>query len=200
MTQAPPTKRPYRQVARAAATEATAERIVDAVVALFWEGPGATISLDAVAVRAGVSVQTVIRRFGGRDGLMEAAVTREIASVERERDPAEVTTPKAAIHQLVDHYERRGDAVIRLLAEEVRQPSLRAYADPGRRAHREWCAAVFPRALAGLDPDDRRRRLAELVAICDVYTWKLLRRDAGLDRAATERALLEMLEPLIGGS
>ena len=43
-------------------------------------------------------------------------------------------------------------------------------------------------------------RLAQLVAICDVYTWKLLRRDAGLDRPTTERAILEMLRPLLGGT
>jgi len=34
------------------------------------------------------------------------------------------------------------------------------------------------------------------VAVCDVYTWKLLRRDAGLSRRQTERALVELLEPL----
>jgi hypothetical protein len=38
--------------------------------------------------------------------------------------------------------------------------------------------------------------LAELVAICDVYVWKLLRRDAGLSRDQTELALIELLAPL----
>ena len=45
-----------------------------------------------------------------------------------------------------------------------------------------------------------RRRLAQLVAVCDVYTWKLLRRDAGLSRRQTELALVELLEPLTGGT
>src|SRR5262249_52553150 len=42
----------------------------------------------------------------------------------------------------------------------------------------------------------RQRRLAQLVAVCDVYTWKLLRRDAGLSRQQTELALAELLNPL----
>lgn len=167
-------------------------------MALFWEGPSGRLSLGAVAERAGVSVQTVIRRFGGRDGLMEAAVARETAAVQAERDPSTIAAPADAIRQLVDHYERRGDAVLRLLAEEARRPELNPYAEPGRHAHRTWCATVFATGLAGLRTEDRERRLAQLVAICDVYTWKLLRRDAGLDRATTERALLEMLGPLIG--
>jgi hypothetical protein len=33
--------------------------------------------------------------------------------------------------------------------------------------------------------------------VCDVYTWKLLRRDAGLDRKSTELAMVELLTPLL---
>ena len=39
----------------------------------------------------------------------------------------------------------------------------------------------------------------EWVAVCDVYTWKLLRRDAGLSRRQTELALFELLEPMLEG-
>ena len=38
---------------------------------------------------------------------------------------------------------------------------------------------------------------AELVAICDLYTWKLLRRDLGLSRRQTEDAIREMLEGIL---
>ena len=55
---------------------------------------------------------------------------------------------------------------------------------------------VFAGPLVGLEPRDRKRRLAEVVAICDVYMWKLLRRDAGLSRDQTELALIELLTPL----
>ena len=188
--------RPYRMVARAESAAATGERILDAAVQVFWELPGEQVSLDEVARRAGVSVQTVIRRFGGRDGVFAAAAQRETETVRRQRDKAPVGDPHGAVHVLVDHYEAMGDRVLRLLAEEERVPGLRQVADQGRALHREWCAQVFAPALEGLGGVERRRRLAQVVAVSDVYVWKLLRRDAGLSRRQTEIALVELLESL----
>lgn len=190
-------RRPYRMVARAAGVAATRERILDAAVAAFWAQPSDLPALDEVARQAGVTVPTVLRHFGSKDGLHAAAVSRETGRVAVERDPALVGDPKAAVVQLVDHYERIGDAVLRLLAEEARRPHLRELTETGRQFHREWCAQVFGAALAGRRGRDRTRLLAQLVAVCDVYTWKLLRRDAGLSRPQTEVALLELLEPLV---
>jgi AcrR family transcriptional regulator len=184
-------------VARAEGAAATGERILDAAVATFWERPTDQVSLDDVARRAGVSVQTVIRRFGGRDGLVAAAIERESRRVQAERDPAAVADAPGAVGQLVTHYEAMGDRVLAMLAEEVRNPALRDVAESGRRVHRAWCESVFASALAGLSGSVRERRLAQLVAVCDVYTWKLLRRDAGLGRRETELALQELLEPLL---
>jgi hypothetical protein len=99
------------------------------------------------------------------------------------------------VANLVEHYELMGDRVLRMLAEEGRLPALKVLADGGRQLHREWCAGVFAPFLAGENAMVRRRRLAQLVAICDVYTWKLLRRDSRLSRQQTERALMEMLAP-----
>jgi hypothetical protein len=56
---------------------------------------------------------------------------------------------------------------------------------------------MFAPALKGRAAGERRRRLAQLVAVCDVYTWKLLRRDSGLSRRQTELALVELLEPIL---
>src|SRR2546423_13690457 len=61
--------RPYRQEQRAATVAANRERILQAALDLFAELPMEQITLAAVAERAGVGVQTVIRRFGGKDGL-----------------------------------------------------------------------------------------------------------------------------------
>jgi AcrR family transcriptional regulator len=182
-------------VARAQAAERTAERILDAAVEVFFDAPSTSVSLDEVARRAGVTVQTVIRRFGGRDGLLAAAAERESKKVREERDvpPGDVD---GALRVLVGHYERTGDRVLRMLGEEARSATLRGIADQGRRMHRDWCEAVFAPALAGLSSAERARRLAQLVAVCDVYTWMLLRRQAGLSRNQTELALRELVKPL----
>ncbi|HKA09051.1 MAG TPA: helix-turn-helix domain-containing protein [Candidatus Dormibacteraeota bacterium] len=184
-------------LARAEAAAATADRILDVAIELFWERPTDQISLDEVARRAGVSVQTVIRRFGGRDGLFAAASEREAERVRRQRDEAPVGDVAAAVKVLVEHYETMGDRVLRLLAEEDRVPGLRAIADQGRVLHRVWCERVFAPALLRLDGPGRERRLAQVVAICDVYTWKLLRRQSALSRGQTELAVVELLEPLL---
>jgi hypothetical protein len=130
---------------------------------------------------------------------LASAAEREAERVGRQRGEAPVGDPARAVGVLVDHYEAMGDRVLRLLAEEERVPRLREIADRGRLVHREWCARVFAPVLAGRAGVERRRRLAQLVAICDVYTWKLLRRDAGLSRRQTELALVELLGPLLEG-
>jgi AcrR family transcriptional regulator len=182
--------------ARAESAAATGERILDAVAALFWEQPADRISLDEVGRCAGVSVQTVIRRFGTKELLFAAAAEREVARVRAQRDTAPVGDLRAVVAVLAEHYEQFGDRVLKLLAEEGRMPALREIADRGRELHREWCARVFAPALIGLRGVARARRLAQLVAVCDVQTWKLLRHDCGLSRRQVELALVEMLEPL----
>jgi AcrR family transcriptional regulator len=193
------TSRPYTMVARAEAAAATAERILDAAVEVFWDLPTDQISLDEVGRRAGVTVQTVIRRFGGREGLLAAAVERESDRIRSQRLQAPVGDVTSAVHVLTDHYEALGDRVLKMLADEDRIPGLRKIADRGRAVHREWCERVFAPALSGVPSADRARRLAQLVAVCDVYTWKLLRLQARLTRRQTELALVELLNPLIEG-
>jgi AcrR family transcriptional regulator len=191
-----PSRRPYRMQARAASAAATAERILDAAVEVYWEHDGDELSLDEVARRAEVTVQTVIRRFGSKQGLFTAAVDRETEKVRRERSEAPVGDVPGAVHMLVSSYETTGERMLVVLAEEHRIPSTAVILDRGRALHREWCARVFAPALTGLTDTDRKRRLAQLVAVCDVYTWKLLRRDAGLSRRQTELAMVELLTPI----
>jgi AcrR family transcriptional regulator len=184
-------------VRRAQSTERTRTAILDAATTIFWDEPSREQTLEGIARAAGVTVQTVIRHFGGRDGVFEAAVEREMGRVKDERDPAAVSTPDEAVRQLVAHYERTGDHVVRLLAEEHRSPTVSSLAAYGREWHRSWCGQAFATTLSALRGGSRRRRLAQLVAVCDVYTWKLLRRDAGLDRKSTELAMAELLNPLL---
>jgi AcrR family transcriptional regulator len=146
-----------------------------------------------------VTVRTVIRRFGGKQGLLAAAAAREMQRERRDRVLAPVGDAPAAVAVLVENYEATGDRVLRMLAEEPRVPGLTPFADLGRALHRDWCARVFAPALAGLTGVERQRRLAQLAAICDVYTWKLLRVDSGLSRRQTELALVELLAPLMEG-
>jgi AcrR family transcriptional regulator len=191
-----PGRRPYRMTARATAAAATGERILAAAAEVFYST--GDLPLDDVAARAGVTVQTVIRRFGGRDGLFAAALERESGRVRDQRDTAPVGDVAAAVRVLLDHYDEYGDKVLTLLALENRSAAAAQVLGEGRLLHRSWCERVFAPALAGLGGGSRARRLAQLVAVTDVYTWKLLRRDAGLSRDDVALALRELLDPLMG--
>ncbi|MGN6404960.1 TetR/AcrR family transcriptional regulator [Sinomonas sp.] len=189
--------RSYVMTKRAESAAATADRILDAAAGEFADGaPVASITLDAVANRAGVSVQTVLRRFGDKEGLFAATAAREAARVAAERDPAVPGDLAGAIANLAEHYERDGRLALRLLAEEASSPFMATVTSAGRAYHRAWCERVFAPSFDGLVGAERRRRLAQIVAVCDVYVWKLLRLDAGLSPQAYREALIELLEPL----
>jgi AcrR family transcriptional regulator len=186
--------------ARAEAAAAVSERILDAAEELFWENPAREPTLAELAERSGVSVHSVIRRYGGLDGVIDAAAERATARVEAERSEAAPGDIPGSVAVLVDHYEKTGDEVVAMLAAEGRREAVRRAADQGRAMHAAWCARIFATALAQRRRVDRRRLNAQLVAITDVYVWHILRRVRGLGREQTERALVEMLESLIEGS
>ena len=187
--------RSYDMSKRASSAAETGRRILQATLDLFMEGPLAGVTLAAVAERAGVTVQTVIRRFGDRTALINATAEYSAANVASQRDAAPAGDVRAAVGNLLEHYETTAALALKLLAEEDASPVLARITEGGRQYHRQWCARVFAPFLEELHGTDRDRRLAQFVAICDVYTWKLLRLDAGLSRDQVCVSLLEMLEP-----
>jgi AcrR family transcriptional regulator len=190
--------RAYHSRSRTASAEETGRRILQATLDLFLAGPLADVTLNAVAARAGVAVQTVIRRFDDRMGLIHSTAEFAAAEVARQRGAAPAGDVPAAVDNLVEHYETTGALALKMLAEEETSPVLAEITEGGRRLHRQWCERVFaPFLTDDYLPDgvERKRRLAQFVAVCDVYTWKLLRLDAGLGKDQVALSLLEMLEP-----
>jgi AcrR family transcriptional regulator len=190
-------KRPYVMTARAEAAEATAERIFDAALVRFMSAPYDEVRLADIATDAGVTVQTVFRRFGSKEGLLRAMAEVEQAKVAAERSGVLSGDVPAAVENLLDHYERIGDTVLHVLRQEHRVPVFAEITTFGRTVHLEWCQEVFASHLQQVSGVDRERLLAQLVAICDVYTWFLLRRQRGLSRRQTALALTEILEGLL---
>ena len=192
------TIRPYVQRARAEASEATHQRIMDALIGLVSERWSMSVQLSEVAERAGVSVQTILRRFGSRDGLFDQALAAEGAKVEAERR-APAGEPEEALRILVDHYEKRGDGVMALLAQEATDERIRAIVTNGRAVHRDWVASVFTPWLEGIDEAERRDRMRLLIVATDVYVWKLLRRDMGLPRGEAQAHMLRLVRSTLDG-
>jgi AcrR family transcriptional regulator len=187
-----PPRRAYRLGVRAQAAEAAANRVVAAFRTRLRDSWFDEIRLEDVARDAGVSVQTVIRRFGGKEGLLDAAHQQMGHEILARR-----STPRGdvgeAIRLLIDDYEAIGDLLLRALAQEDRYPALRRATDVGRAGHRNWLSEVFAAQLDGLPPEAARQRLDALVVATDVYVWKLLRRD--MRRPVSE--LQAMMEHLV---
>jgi AcrR family transcriptional regulator len=193
-------KRPYRMAARADAAQATAARLLDAAVTRFTDTAYEDVSLEEIAQAAGVTKRTLLRRYGSKDALFVAAMDRAAHEMMRARDAAPVGDVAGAVTNLVDHYERWGENRLRLLAQEDRIPVVAENVQGGRRYHWSWVEQKFAPLIGGLAGAARTRRIAALVAITDVYTWKLLRRDLGLSRTDTEQLLVELLSKLEGAS
>jgi AcrR family transcriptional regulator len=181
------TEKRYSMELRAAAADATRERILTAAGELFLERWYDDVTLTAVAERAGVSGQTVINHFGGKEGLFTATHVRMGEELVGRRYAAEPGDVAAAVDALLDDYEITGDAVIRTLALEEKVPALQELLTRGREGHRAWVETMFPAP----------ELVHELIVATDVYTWKLLRRDQGLSRDETAAAIRRMVEALL---
>jgi AcrR family transcriptional regulator len=175
--------------ARAEAAERTRRRILAAAGELAGERFLDEISLDEVAARAGVAVRTVIRRFGNRANLVATAFEEANAQVSSRRDETRPDDLDDAVEALFDDYERWGDPLLMLLAQEQRHSELKTLLEDGRGLHRDWVERIF-------SPRDELHA-AQLVAATDVYVWKLLRRDMKLSRPRAALALRGMIERLV---
>ncbi|MBU4061844.1 TetR/AcrR family transcriptional regulator [Hyphomonas sp.] len=190
----PPPKRPYNQTARAEAAEATAARIVDVFYGFLTSDWYDSISLDSVAKAAGVTVPTILRRFGSKEGLLEAAKEKMEREVEARRavKPGDVV---AAVDSIVNDYEAAADIMLRIMAQEDRLAVLKELTDYGRMQHRDWVEASFAPQLAGLKPAEREWRLDGLVTALDIYVWKVLR----IDRARSPPEVARYMRNLVKG-
>ncbi|SFR90476.1 transcriptional regulator, TetR family [Agromyces sp. CF514] len=182
--------------ARAESAGRTGERILDAMLARFAGSPYERIRLDDVAADAEVTVQTVIRRFGGKSGLMVAVVERELARIVEAREVAGQAPPASVLAALVQHYERSGALILKMYSEVSLVPGLPEIAARGRAYHVDWCRRVFADRLPR-DEQLRQRRLAQVVAVCDATTWRILREDGALTPPEVELALAELLDPVL---
>ena len=185
------TRRAYTMTARARSVEETRRRILEVAAGLATDRRIGAISLDDVATGAGVSVQTVLRQFGSKAGLVDATTAYVERAIVQER-AAPVGDVDAAVRVLVDHYEARGGLALLLLAQEQDDAQVRSITDRGKGLHRAWVEEVFAPYVGG---DDELVDL--LVVVTDVYAWKLLRLDRKLSRARTEQRMTTLVRAVL---
>lgn len=188
-------RRAYRQSARADATRARRDRVVDAVLDATPAIPPDGVTLDAVAEAAGVSTRTVIRLFGSKEGLIQAAMVRgaEREMAEREVAPGDV---EGAARALARRYEAKAPQSLHLVALEDRYPFVHDWLTSARQHHLRWLGEVFARWLPARGPK-RTSRLLALFGATEIYVWASLRLRLGHGRAVAEAVMLESLRALV---
>lgn len=191
-------KRRYRGTVQAEVAELTRQRLFGATIALYLEFASDDITLNQIADHAGVTVQTILRHFKTKQGLFDAVTRHHGEKISQQRDEAPVGDIAGALKNLMEHYETVGRIPLRSLALEGRSPEIDRLLERGRAYHRAWVERVFAPFIMRAEETDRERLIAQLVTLCDVYTWKLLRLDIGLTRDQSELAMYEMLTALLG--
>lgn len=193
-------RRGYEQTVRAQQTAEREERVLVEAERLFASEPFARVTLASVAEAAGVTIPTVQRRFGNKEGLFAAVADRLRARVGAQRGTPPVGDLRACVAQLVAHYELEGRLVWHLVRQEDDVPLLAEALPEARRIHRDWVERVCAEAIARRrTPAERRRVTDALVAATDLSIWKVLRLDLGRGAGDVEATMTAMVEAIAHG-
>lgn len=182
---------------RAVSASANGVSILASARRLFGELRYDQVSLDDVAAQAGVTERTVVRRFGSKEQLFGCVGAERAASIRSARDEVPAGDITKAVRLLIGTYEDWGDEVLHLLSQERGLAGVNNTVEAGRRYHAAWVKRAFSPLLRELPPGVRRRRLGQVVAVTDIYYWKVLRRDVGLSRAEVETSLRELIGDIV---
>ncbi|MCU0268863.1 MAG: TetR/AcrR family transcriptional regulator [Acidimicrobiales bacterium] len=190
---------------RAARRDRNRAAVLDAVVALFGEDD-LDPSPEQVAVRSGVSLRSVYRYFEDREGLLRAAIDRQVGEV----------LPLLHLHAIGrGPLRRRVDELVeaRLRLYEAVAPAARAarrgattnavlrdQVELTRRVLREQFERQFAPELDPLTPGRRDAVAAAGDALCQIETLDLYRVHRGFSVAQTRELLAEALLLLLGAT
>lgn len=154
-----PNERTYQSEVRDAQAEATREKILESVVVVM-AGGAAELTVPAVAKEAGVSIPTVYRHFGNKQGLMSALVGHigDRLGISPEMAPADITDIDGFVRVLFRQLEE---------ADPLIRAALAAGPSP-RSASVQVRMGAIQDLLERSDPpvpDDVTERLAQVMLI-----------------------------------
>lgn len=180
--------RVYTKVRRAAAEEATRERIVSAIVALHEEIGPARTTVSAIADRAGVERLTVYRHFPDEPSMLRACSAHWSALHPLPPLPADGADPLAACRQtllrLYEWYRQNAAMLAQITTDAGKIPLVAELIAP--------IGEDLDRAAAALDARWPRRSARRAVTIrhaLEFSTWRSLDRLTGNDRRAAALAV-----------
>ena len=180
-------RRSYTKVLRAAAEEATRQRIVEALVSLHEQVGPARTTVSAVAERAGVERLTVYRHFPDEPSMIRAcsahwAALHPLPSLPSlEGEP--LTVSRKAIVRLYGWFRENAAMLTQVSADALKITAVAESLGP--------VDAEFARLAVRLDslwPTRSSRRAATIRHVLQFSTWRSLDRLTGSDRRAAALA------------
>lgn len=191
--------RTYDSSKRRAQAEARKAHMARRTAELMRQRRFGDFTLEEVAERAETTVQTILRAYGSKEALFVEALSKyAVDHVDEEmRDAVASDDIPAFIATLFRLYDRIGDAVIRMLAEEPKVPALKEANDIGRAYHGNTVKTVFGRHLDPLPEPERSILHSALRAVTDIYVWQVLRRDEGRSLEHTIETVTHIVNRLL---
>ncbi|HEY2571999.1 MAG TPA: TetR/AcrR family transcriptional regulator [Solirubrobacteraceae bacterium] len=196
-----PKLRTYDNAGRVQAQEQRQDAMLDAAGDELFKGSWQSwqkTSLDTLARRAGVTKQTLLRYFGSKEGLLMQTLVRGYSQIRDQRWSAPVGDIAGIVDNLLDHYDAWGERSRKIGAwQQSGSTFLVRLVQAARQVHYDWVDYAFAPWLERLSGDERARRRAALIAICDVQTWSILTLDLGLARPDVHAILSGLIERLL---
>jgi AcrR family transcriptional regulator len=176
------------------------EAIIEAVLDLLAEGnPAETISIEAVAAKAGVGKATIYRRWPNKEALLVDAV----ASVKGDPPPIKGESVRDDLVTLLrpvgsPSHTRAGKILPCLLAEMHRSPELYRCFQKISEPRRELMREVLRRGIrAGELRDDLDLELVLVMLAGPVLVQSVIGWNPGIDRRTLPERLVDALLPAL---
>ncbi|WP_298844154.1 TetR/AcrR family transcriptional regulator [uncultured Roseobacter sp.] len=190
--------RAYDNSKRQAQAAERRRKILKCAAKVLADATNDEFRLEDVAQAAGVSVQTILRAFGSKDGLTVATLETEAPDAVDFSAFANIAADdiERCMLEMFKIYDKIGDLVIRLLADEHRSPQFQQALDVGRDFHKGLVTDLFGPRIEKKPVKERQILFHALLAATDIYVWKILRRDEALsleDSVATVAFTLRSL-------
>jgi hypothetical protein len=156
-----PLRRRYASTLRAEQAEATRTRILEALIRTMAAGV-AGLSVPAVAREAGVSIPTIYRLFGSKQGLIEALSPYVVAKggLMPESMPGSIDDLDPGVRRLFRNLDRMDLTLRAAMASELGQEARLAMMPERRAKAREFMSRLGPDV-----PDSELGPLADVALI-----------------------------------
>ncbi len=168
--------RKYSMTKRTDSSKKTNDSIIRATENLLANGPLDKVTLPAIAKGANVTVQTVMRHMGSREGCLKAVAKIVAQRIDSQRGHVKPGDIDSAISDLMEHYESDSTLILNLLDQASKGENFaKKMAEKGRRYHRNWVIQLF-NPLVDIK---KQENVDALVIATDIYVYKLMRLDMG---------------------